>query len=77
MASSTAKAILHANPKKGCTEGRFRPNYTLYGEEETGSVFEWAGRWDEPHQNQSFCGFDQTTSRPAADAGVDAVAYGD
>jgi len=40
-------------------------------------VFELAERWDEAHQNQSFCGFDQTTSRPAADDGDDAIAYGD
>tara|TARA_B100001123_G_scaffold192657_1_gene219736 strand:- start:1227 stop:1433 length:207 start_codon:yes stop_codon:yes gene_type:complete len=51
--------------------GCFRPNYTLYDEEETGNGFERVEKRDEPHQHQSCCGSGQTTSRPAANAGGD------
>jgi hypothetical protein len=57
--------------------GHFRPNYTLYDEEETESGFGSVGKLDGPHQSQSFCGFDQTTNRPAANGGVDAALRGE
>ncbi|MEE2813024.1 MAG: hypothetical protein VX945_00865 [Verrucomicrobiota bacterium] len=55
--------------------GHFRPNYTTYDEKETQSGFGWVEKLDEPPQSQSFCGFDQTTNRPAADD-EDAVSPG-